>query len=258
MFVCEICTKSFNNADSLRQHKYRSRKQTLSCKQKEVKRKHIEIISHIEPKDLIEAVENKEKNKKNEESLDELKQMVNTLLEENKSQKQQNALNMEKLSKQNEELKEMMVDMQSNPRLLMICNTLCPLEHLNLRDPRFKPVLEILDKELPEYANLGNDKTGRVHAKAVKTLNSIQPTAVEEEGNIFYKSENVLSKDTSHTTTRAFIDAFGSVGYGYAKKAKNDLESSRESDKLFQKEVLHNAEQNAIPRWDEITEFTEQ
>ena len=40
-----------------------------------------------------------------------------------------------------------MVDMQKNPRLLMICNHLNPIEQLNLREPEFRPVLEILDKE---------------------------------------------------------------------------------------------------------------
>ena len=30
---------------------------------------------------------------------------------------------------------------------------------------------ELLDKELPEYPNLVNDETGKVHCKAVKKLN---------------------------------------------------------------------------------------
>ena len=173
---------------------------------------------------------------------------INTLIRQNEDQKKQNEEQNKKIS----ELKDMMVDMQNNPRLMIICNKLYPIEQLNLSEPQFKPVLEILDKELPEYANLANNKTGVVHAKAVQKINTIKPTAVEEGGDIFYKTENVLSKDNAHITTKAFIDAIGALGYEYAQKAIGDLKSERECDKPFQNEVLNHAANNSLPNIDDV------
>ena len=66
---------------------------------------------------------------------------------------------------------------------------LSSLRELDLKTPAFKPVLEILDKELPEYPNLVNDETGKVHCKAVKKLNEIQPTVVKDDEKLFYKTD---------------------------------------------------------------------
>ena len=186
---------------------------------------------------------------------------TNALLEDLRDQLGRQNTKMDSLIQKNEdqnnkisELKEMMIDMQNNPRLLMICNNLYPLDQLNLKAPEFKPVLEILDKELPEYANLCNTTTGQIHAKAIKTLNHIQPTAVKEGEDIYFKSENILSKDSDDTTTKAFINAIGKMGYEYAQKASKDLESKRESDTSFQNEILENAKRGALPGIQDITQ----
>ena len=76
-----------------------------------------------------------------------------------------------------------------------------------------------------------------MHAKAVQKINTIKPTAVEEGGDIFYKTENVLSKDTADVTTKAFIDAIGALGYEYAQ-AIGDLNSERETDRGFQDDAM--------------------
>ena len=202
----------------------------------------------MDPSKVVDAVEKQVKVEKNEEHMESMMSKINTLIRQNEDQNNK----IDKLSKQNDELKDMMVDMQNNPRLMIICNKLYPIEQLNLSEPQFKPVLEILDKELPEYANLANNKTGVVHAKAVQKINTIKPTAVEEGGDIFYKTENVLSKDNGHITTKAFIDAIGALGYEYAQKAIGDLKSERECDKPFQHEVLNHAANNSLPNIDDV------
>ena len=239
MFTCEHCLKTHKSSEALRKH--RKRHSVQECKNTLMKKRANSLIAEMDPADLIEAVDKKRKHEKDQDNFEELKQMVGSL----KNQ-------MDSLSRQNEELKDMMIDMQNNPRLLYICNNLYPLEELNLREPQFQPVLEILNKELPEYANLANDITGVVHAKAVRKLNTIKPTAIEENGNVFFKKENVLAKDVAHTTTKAFINAIGSVGYEYAQKASKDLESNRETDAFFQREVLQNAKRNSIPTFNDL------
>ena len=247
---CTICGTIFKTKGQRDTHKYRNK--LGQCKVRADKRRVAQITSQIDPQDIIEAVEKKQKHEKDEETLQDLKEMVSTLIQQNKDQKQENKEQLDKLSRQNEELKEIMVDMQNNPRLLMICNHLNPIEQLNLREPEFRPVLEILDNELPEYANLASINTGRIHAKAVQKINTIKPTAVEEGGDIFYKTENVLSKDTAHVTTKAFIDAIGALGYEYAQKAIGDLKSERETDRLFKDEVLQNAKKDSIPKFNDM------
>lgn len=241
---CEICQQVFTNANSFRSHKSRLANYGL-CKGRLERKKASEIIVNVEHRELVKAVQN---NNNNEETLKELKNIVSALTMKIDQIQHQNTV----IQQQNDQLKDMMIDMQSNPRLLIVSNKLKPLDQLDLRNPEFKPVLEILDKELPQYANLGNEKTCLIHAKAVKTLNSIHPTAVKEGEVIFFKSQNVLSKDTNYITTKAFIDAFSRLGYQYAKKACDDLKSRRESDILFQTEMLKNATKNAIPRLNEI------
>ena len=79
----------------------------------------------------------------------------------------------------------MMKEMCANPQLV-ICNSLHPLDSLRQLDlivPRFRPVLDILDKKLPLYPNLCNRVTGKIHCKAVRQLNNIQPTAIQEQKN---------------------------------------------------------------------------
>ena len=109
-----------------------------------------------------------------------------------------------------------------------------------------------MDKELPEYPNLGNIKTGKIHAKAINKLNHIQPTALKNGEDIYFKNDNILAKDTDNTTTKAFIDAIGKLGYEYAQKASCDLKSQRPSDHDFKEEILENASINAVPALEDI------
>lgn len=236
---CNICGQVFRTKGQRDTHKYRNK--LGQCKAKADKRKLAALNSEMKASDIIDAVEKKQKNEKNEETLDDLKLMMAQLLEKNEEQ-----------NKKISELKDMMVDMQNNPRLMVICNKLYPIEQLNLLEPQFRPALEILDNELPEYANLANVDTGRVHAKAIKLMNSIKPTAIQEGEDVFFKTENVLAKDTNNVTTKAFIEAIGTLGYEYAQKASNDLKSERESDMCFKEEVLSNAKKNAIPMLHDI------
>ena len=94
---------------------------------------------------------------------------MDELLEENKKSRmetQQARLETQKMSEKCDELKEMVTEFARNPQLLILVDKLYPLSslrELDLKTPAFKPVLEILDKELPEYPNLVNDETGKVH-----------------------------------------------------------------------------------------------
>ena len=255
---CDICFQTFRTSQSLATHKYKSKLavesgkpnclQRLSNKRK--RRDQNAQLEQMSMQDIREAV-----------SASSTTETTNALLEDLRDQLGRQNTKMDSLIQKNEdqnnkisELKEMMIDMQNNPRLLMICNNLYPLDQLNLKAPEFKPVLEILDKELPEYANLCNTTTGQIHAKAIKTLNHIQPTAVKEGEDIYFKSENILSKDSDDTTTKAFINAIGKMGYEYAQKASKDLESKRESDTSFQNEILENAKRGALPGIQDITQ----
>ena len=83
-------------------------------------------------------------------------------------------------------------------------------------------------------------------------LNQIQPTALKNGEDIYFKNEDIWSKDTDNTTTKAFIDAIGKLGYEYAQKALDDLKSQRESDQMFKKELLSNATKDAIPQLNDI------
>jgi ElaB/YqjD/DUF883 family membrane-anchored ribosome-binding protein len=121
------------------------------------------------------------------------------LKEENVAMKEQNQeiiKQNEKIMNQNEEMKEMVTEFARNPKLLVLVDKLYPIQSLreiDLKMPAFKPVLEILDNELPEYANLAQEKTGKIHCKAVRKLNEIQPTAVKDEENIFYRLVKIAS-----------------------------------------------------------------
>ena len=207
-----------------------------------------ELLSTMDPVQVVESVNSSSE--------------TNTLLKEISKQNRELKRDMEEMRKQNgdiqqqnDEIKDMMKEMCKNPQLVILCNTLNPLQSLqeiDLREPRFKPVLEILDNELPEYANLANKPTGRVHCKAVRQLNCIQPTAVEDSGTVFFKKDDVLLKDGNHETTKAFIEVIAKTGYSYAQKANKDLKSTRRSDDSFKQEMLENACKEALPGVDSL------
>ena len=157
---------------------------------------------------------------------------------------QQARLETQRMSEKCDELKEMVTEFARNPQLLILVDKLYPLSslrELDLKTPAFKPVLEILDKELPEYPNLVNDETGKVHCKAVKKLNEIQPTVVKDDEKLFYKKGDVLTRGSGEEATKEFIDVIANSGYEYAQKASKDLKSRRESDKDFKRSILKNA-----------------
>ena len=147
---------------------------------------------------------------------DKLMEKMEELLEENKKSRmetQQARLETQRMSEKCDELKEMVTEFARNPQLLILVDKLYPLSslrELDLKTPAFKPVLEILDKELPEYPNLVNDETGKVHCKAVKKLNEIQPTVVKDDEKLFYKKGDVLTRGSGEEATKEFID----VNYG--------------------------------------------
>jgi hypothetical protein len=192
--TCSVCNQVFNTASTLRSHRSRLGK-SGKCRAQVEQKKASDIISQLRPEEIIEAVDKKQKNEKNEEALEDLKSMMNTLIEQNEYQKRQIIEQNAYQKRQNEEhnnkiseLKDMMIDIQNNPRLLIVCNNLHPIQQLDLQQPQFQPVLEILNNELPEYANLGNIKTGKIHAKAINKLNHIQPTALKNGEDIYFKN----------------------------------------------------------------------
>ena len=80
----------------------------------------------------------------------------------------------------------------------------------------------------------------------------VHPTAVQDGEQVFYKDNDIMSKDICHKTTKAFIDAIGKMGYEYAQKASCDLKSQRPSDHDFKEEILENASINAVPALEDI------
>ena len=160
---------------------------------------------------------------------------------------------MSGVEKQNNEMKDMMLEFNRNPKLVILCEKLHPLRSLreiNLKEAPFKPVLDILDGELPEYANLVNTQTAQVHCKAVNKLNQIQPTAIQDGEMIYFKNDEILAKDTDDSAAKEFINCFSINGYEYAQKASHDLQSTRESDNYFKAEVLNRIRQGAYPEVD--------
>ena len=241
MISCELCKRKFTNQHGLTNHNSRNKiakeKGRMTCIERiENKKRTREQDAEIEGltrSELRAVVSDQSQHNANH---NELMMKMDTLFEENKKYRcelEESREDTKCLIQKVGELKEMMVDLQNNPKLLVVCNKLYPLEELDLKEPKFGPVLEILDKELPEYANLGNDKTGRIHAKAINKLNHIQPTAIKNGEDVYFKSEDILSKDVGHKTTTAFIDAIGKMGYNYAQKAITDLQSNRPSDSHF-------------------------
>jgi len=256
MLQCPDCHETFKNSRSLYNHKSREKKKkrnglpTCAIRKQYIEENQIvrETIENTDKREIFQAIHERSETAS-----------TNVLLEDLKKQLGNQNKKMDCLIQQNEEqnikiseLKDIMIDVQNNPRLLVLCNNLYSLKELNLAAPEFKPVLEILDKELPEYPNLGNIKTGKIHAKAINKLNHIQPTALKNGEDIYFKNDNILAKDTDNTTTKAFIDAIGKLGYEYAQKALDDLRSQRESDQMFKKESLSNATKDAIPQLNDI------
>ena len=247
--ICDQCGGVFATKSSLYNHRSINKG---ACKikkdRKRIRKEASNAISNLDSTQILTAVEEQESTK---DLLKNLTNEVRELRRQNFVQSEQ----MEKLSQQNNELKDMMIDIQNNPKLVLVCNQLYPintLREINLLEPRFEPVRQILDKELPEYANLANDPTAQVHCKAVKQLNIVHPTAVKDGDQIFYKNTDILSKDVNHETTKAFIEAIANSGYEYAQKAKKDLSMTLESDVEFKKQVLENASRDSIPNVTEI------
>ena len=130
-----------------------------------------------------------------------------------------------------------MLELQSNPRLLVVCNHLHSLEGLDLNQPQFGPVHEILKKELP-IANLANEATAR-HAKAVYALNMIRPTAVQTD------ETSTSSKTICWQRTRKCDDEGIHLRHETARTPLHSWAISRHgeperSDSFF-KEILSNA-----------------
>lgn len=170
--------------------------------------------------------------------------------------KAENAKNHADTDAKLEEMKGMMKEICAKPQLVMICNSLYPFESLkdlNLKDPCFGSVREILDKELPEYANLCNRRTGKVHCKAIKELNTIQPTAIRDNDNIYIKQGDILSKEKDNDVSRAFINVIADNGYEYAKNARDDLRTNfRPAYDDWKKSILVNAREDAFPSIQEV------
>jgi predicted RNase H-like nuclease (RuvC/YqgF family) len=258
--LCNLCNKSFDTSNALYKHRsYYQGNCNQRIREKQVrKRQKVEAKEMLSTMDPVQVVESVNSSLKTNELLAEISQQNAEISKQNRELKR----HMEEMRKQNgdiqqqnDEIKDMMKEMCKNPQLVILCNTLHPLQSLqeiDLREPRFKPVLEILDKELPEYANLANKPTGRVHCKAVRQLNCIQPTAIQDAGTVFFKKDDVLLKDGNHETTKAFIEVMAKTGYSYAQKADKDLKSTRESDNLFKQELLENACKEALPDVDSL------
>ena len=249
-FVCRYCAKEFPSIHSLDCHVSReSQKQpNLRCDAKE-ERKRKKAQDAIEKKqarttlaklDVTEVVDTINAASKTNELLETLIEQNNNLNDKMTFMNEE----MTDMKQQNSELKEMVTEFTRNPKLLILVDKLYPLSslrELDLKMPAFKPVLEILDKELPEYPNLVNDETGKVHCKAVKKLNEIQPTVVKDDEKLFYKKGDVLTRGSGEEATKEFIDVIANSGYEYAQKASKDLKSRRESDKDFQRGILTSA-----------------
>lgn len=242
MVSCLNCGRTWSDEkkgrNSLSQHKirYTNSDGTLSCVTKEKKNEKRKAKLKLAELDAVEVLEKVTASSRTEELLEKIVEQNKILVEQNKV-----------LVEQNNEMKDMVTEFVRNPQLLILVDKLYPLNslrELDLKTPLFKPVLDILDNELPEYANLVQTKTGRVHRKAVRKLNEIQPTAVKDEETIFYKQGDVITKADNKQidkVTEEFIDVFANSGYEYAQKASKDLKSKRESDKTFQSDLLRNA-----------------
>ena len=265
--TCNDCHKKFDSEHSLRCHLYREslKLPELRCGYKEErKRRKVQEISEKKEKDkkaklqlaeldASEVLEKVNASSRTDELLEKIVQQNNVLVQQNNDLKEE----VGEIKQQNEEMKEMVTEFARNPKLIVLVDKLYPIQSLaareiDLKTPAFKPVLEILENELPEYANLAQEKTGKVHCKAVRKLNEIQPTAVKDKEKVFYKEGDVITKFKKDEATKSFIDVFANSGYEYAQKASNDLKSIRESDEHFKKEILQHASRDILQNIEEI------
>lgn len=251
--TCSDCHKIFQSTQALRCHTYResNKPPAQRCGQKRIRQQLLvqrnvaqRQIADWDPLEVVNTVNDASKTNK---LLKQLTEQMDTMKEQNEEIIQQNNDLKEEVAdirQQNQEMKEMVSEFARNPKLLVLVDKLYPIQSLreiDLTTDTFKPVLEILEKELPEYPNLVNENTGKVHCKAVRKLNEIQPTAVKDEDMVFYKHGDVVTRGSAVQATTEFIDVFANSGYEYAQKASKDLKSTRDSDKSFQNDILKNA-----------------
>ena len=256
---CDDCLRTFNNENALKCHRTRQSKLSAQkrCGYKRRLRESIaqrDIAQHqVADMDPIEIVEKVNASSRTDELLEKIVQQNNDLKEKVFDIEQQN----HEIKQQNNEMKQMFTEFARNPQLIVLVDKLYPIQSLreiDLKTPAFKPVLEILENELPEYANLAQEKTGKVHCKAVRKLNEIQPTAVKDKEKVFYKEGDVITKFKKDEATKKFIDVFANSGYEYAQKASNDLKSIRESDEHFKKEILQHASRDILQNIEEMVD----
>ena len=237
--ICSECQKEFGSEHNLKCHRYRelNKPPTQRCGEKRRRKLAKEQISESNLTDIVERANTASKTN---ELLEKLSRQNEEIIQQNNDLKEEVA----DIRHQNQEMKEMVSEFARNPKLLVLVDKLYPIQSLreiDLTTDTFKPVLEILEKELPEYPNLVNETTGKVHCKAVRKLNEIQPTAVKDEDMVFYKHGDVVTRGSAVQATTEFIDVFANSGYEYAQKASKDLKSTRDSDKSFQSDILKNA-----------------
>ena len=96
-------------------------------------------------------------------------------------------------------------------------------------------------KQLRPQAAARSFAPGKIHCKAVRKLNEIQPTTVKDEEKLFCKDGDVIIKADYMDTTKEFINVMANSGFEYAQKASADLKSKRESDQPFKQTILQNA-----------------
>ena len=209
-------------------------------------------LAELDPSEVIETVNAASKTN---QLLTQITEQMSDMKKQHKSDMQTLLKKHDEIIRQNEEMKEMVTEFARNPKLLVLVDKLYPIQSLreiDLKMPAFKPVLEILDNELPEYANLAQEKTGKIHCKAVRKLNEIQPTTVKDEEKLFCKDGDVIIKADYIDTTKEFIDVIANSGFEYAQKASVDLKSKRESDQPFKRTILQNASCDTIHNIQEI------
>ena len=165
--ACTDCKRSFKNSNALYCHRYRQSnlKPEERCGFKEeLKRKKAQEISETKEKnkkaklqlaelDASEVLEKVNASSRTDELLEKIVQQNDVLVKQNNDLKEKVC----DIEQQNHELKEMVTEFARNPKLLVLVDKLYPIQSLkeiDLKMTVFRPVLEILDNELPEYANL--------------------------------------------------------------------------------------------------------
>jgi cell division protein FtsB len=259
--VCSECQKTFDSEHNLKCHQYRELnkppaercgvKRERKLKMIEAKERKTRAKQQIQESGLTHIVETANESSRTNELLQQLQDQMGEIKEQNNHLKDK----VYNIEQQNNDLKEMVTEFARNPKLLVLVDKLYPIQSLrevDLKMPAFKPVLEILDNELPEYANLAQEKTGKVHCKAVRKLNEIQPTTVKDEEKLFCKDGDVITKADNMDTTKQFINVMANSGFEYAQKASVDLKSKRESDQPFLETILKNASCDTIQNLQEI------